>query len=183
MLKTMLIVLIVVGLMFPALLVETQAPSLTVIQIAALSIPYVDEQDLTEADLYIRSVEDDNGLPHVLVSVPNNSYIGQIFGNAERDYSGWSAATSARWRWNFNTNQTDAYGDRVSLSVVTIFSDPAVQFGLILHELSHASGTDHGNGTQIGDANYWERLGNAAYNRICNITIHCIDLENIIYDD
>lgn len=179
----MLIILIVLGLMFPVFLAESQAPTLTVIQIAALDIPFVDNQDLIDADLYIRSVEDDNHLPHVLVAVSNNTYIAQIFGNPNRDYSGWSGATTERWRWNFNTNQTDIDGDRASLSVVTIFYDPAVQFGLILHELSRASGTGHGNGTQIGDANYWERIGNAAYNRQCSMTVFCLDIESIIYDD
>lgn len=149
----------------------------------ALNIPEVSYEELVEIDQYIRIVESDTtGYPHILVVVPNSSSFAEFFGDY-RSYVGWTGATSSvNWNWETNAMGEPFIDNFAMLSAVTPFQNPAVQFGLIVHELSHASFTNHGNGSSLGDANFWERIANAAYNHNCGINIYCLDLENIIYD-
>lgn len=163
--------------------VQSQALTLVTVQYAVPEMPFVSGQDLIDSDLYIRQIEGNrNSKIRVLVFIADESYFTTVLPNVNLNFIGYSGVTLSSYRWNWATNQADPDGERVALSVVRLFDNPAVMYGLILHELSHSAYTEHGNGTTLGDANYWERIGNAAYNRNCN-DVHCSELERIIYDD
>lgn len=184
--KSLAAVLFIIVLLFIGFRVDAQElPSLVVVQrAAALDIANVDFQDLEELDNYIREVEGDiYSQPHILVVVPDSTFFNEVSG-LPHNFTGWTGATlGVNWNFVIN-NRGEAFVDPpVRLSIVTLFQNDATQLGLIAHELSHAVFTDHGDGQSLGDANFWERITNAAYNRNCGISVYCLDIEDIIYGD
>lgn len=150
-----------------------------------LQIDEVTEEELSRVDSYLRLVEGDPyEWPHVLVIVPDGSYFDMWIGDLANglDLSRASGLTTSV-NWNFDRMERgDAFVDQATwISLARQFDDDATMFGLIVHELSHAVHTRHGNGTALGDANYWERIARNAYNQNCGTNIYCLDLETIIY--
>ena len=165
-------------------LAQEDYPLLTIIELTPLDIEHVDADDLTELDAYIRKIEGDiYPRPHILVVTENSRSFADVL-NRPGNYTGWTGATLSGVNWNFATNQRGrAFEDTpAALSIVTIFERDAVQFGLIAHELSHAVYTTHGDGTTLGDANYWERIANNAYSQSCSNNPHCEAIREIIYE-
>jgi hypothetical protein len=163
--------------------------TLSVIPLTVPNLPGINGDTLVAVDTYLRTRGFDNGKTHILIFYQDVEQVGsRIFNIAEhgftrvlyrnngRDISG---LTINRLKWNWNTCNYDPDGVGVSFSVAKVFSDPATMFGLIVHELSHQSGTEDAPSSQYLSASYWESAGRNAYLGTCS-NQECWDLWSII---
>jgi hypothetical protein len=120
---------------------------------------------LTAIDAYLRTVGKDDKRAHVLACFTSDAQVNSITGLA-RNWAGWSGLTLTRKRWNWQTCCVDARSnEKVDLSLCRVFADDLVMFGLIVHELSHASGTKDGDPDVLGTASNWERVAQRAWRK------------------
>jgi hypothetical protein len=120
---------------------------------------------LTAIDTYLRTVGKDDKRAHVLACFTSDARVNSITG-LERNWAGWSGLTLTRKRWNWQTCCVDERSnEKVDISLCRVFADDVVMFGLMVHELSHASGAKDGDVDILGTASNWERIAQRAWRK------------------
>lgn len=141
----------------------TTRDTLTVIHCADHGIPGLTDAKLQQMDAYLRTVCSDKGRPHILVFFNDERQLDLIIGYSRNWLTelGYVSFGLHRQRWNAEEQRIDPKASvKADIAFVRVYENDAVEGGLMIHELSHLSGTSDGSPNQIGSASYWEQIGN-----------------------
>lgn len=181
---------VLVGVCVPKVTAQAGCPTTAYSQFirvdtGAVEIDGVTVAEMAAVDDYLRGVYGDDERNHVLAYFSSSAEVDYLLmRDRANDWSGYSGLTLSRVKWSWDTCSMHLDGgERVDLALTRTGFRADVQFGLFVHELSHANGTPDGDAPN--EASWWERIGGNAYNGTCgylaaDAAAHCSALQAIL---